>query len=95
MAETHQVTIRGDAGKLREFADGLNGRRVRDGVRAFAIPADNESYSEAIDNGAIKALHTAGFTICNPGTTDPATAQGETTKTWPGEQLDTLLKSIC
>ncbi len=94
MARIDQVTVRGDAPKLREFADALNTRRVRDGVRAFVIPADRAAYVDAIDNGAIAALHNAGFTICDPETPDPAVARSETAKQWPGEDTAGLIDEI-
>lgn len=94
MSDVHQLTVRGDAPKLREFADRLTGKRIREGVRAFAIPADSQSYSEAIDNGAISALHAAGFTICDPDTDDPALAKGETGVAWPGEDFEDVFSEI-
>lgn len=94
MAGIDQVTVRGDAPKLREFADALKARCVRDGVRAFVIPVDRATYVDAIDNGAIAALHNAGFTICDPETPDPAVAKGETAKAWPGEETAGLIDEI-
>jgi len=89
-----QVTVRGDANALRDFAEALAGKPVRDGVRAFVIPADTEAYSEALDSGAITALHDAGFTICNPGTPEPALAQGEFELSVPGAELTEVVEAI-
>jgi homoaconitase/3-isopropylmalate dehydratase large subunit len=90
-----QVTIRGDAGTLRQAADLLAKRVVGRGARAFAIPADNEQYSAAIDNGAIKTLVQAGFTICAPGTPDPAAANGEKDVRHPGIALPEVIDGCC
>ncbi|MBZ0136232.1 MAG: hypothetical protein K8I27_07660 [Planctomycetes bacterium] len=89
-----QVTLRGNAPALREFADALAGKAVRAGVRACVIPDSAEAYSEAIDNGAITTLHDAGFTICNPGTPDPALAQGEFGLSVPGAELTDVVEAI-
>ncbi len=86
-----QVTIHGDATVLRQAADLLGKRRAA--ARAFVIPADNEQYSAAIDSGAIKALHNAGFTICAPGTLEPAVAEGETTLRHPDTPLADLINA--
>ena len=63
-----QVVIRGDAAALKQVTEALGDGVLQPAVRAFAIPADAEAYGEAIDNGAIAALHKAGFVICNRGT---------------------------
>lgn len=89
-----QVVIRGDAGVLRNVADALGINAIQREVRAFAIPASNEAYSEAIDNGALAALHTAGFVICNPSTPDPALAQGEFGLTYPAVELNELVEAV-
>jgi hypothetical protein len=89
-----QVVIRGDAGALKETADALGGHPLQSEVRAFAIPTDAEAYSEAIDNGAVAALHKAGFIICNPGTSEPALAQGEFGLNFPGVELTEVIESI-
>lgn len=81
-----QLTLRGDATALRHAADTLAARKLSPAVRAFVIPADNEAYAEAIDNGAIAALHAAGFIICAPGTIDPALATGEVGMRIPGDK---------
>lgn len=73
-----QIMIRGDAATLKAAADALAGRRLKAGVRAFALPESSEQYADAIDNGAIKALVAAGVVICAPGTPEPAIAPGET-----------------
>jgi hypothetical protein len=90
-----QVTIRGDAGTLRQAADLLGKRVVAQGTRAFVIPAETEQYSAAIDNGAIKALTRAGFIICAPGTPDPAIADGERDIRHPGATLPEAIDGCC
>jgi hypothetical protein len=90
-----QLVIRGDATALRYAADSLVSRTLNPAVRGFVIPTDNEAYTEAIDNGAIAALHAAGFVICAPGTTDPALATGEVGRripgTGPADSMDAVL----
>lgn len=86
-----QATIRGNAETLLQAAKALGKRKVKPGTRAFVIPQDNEQYAEAIDNGAIRALHKAGFTICAPNTPGPALAEGDTDVAYPGEVLEELL----
>jgi hypothetical protein len=80
-----QVTVRGDAAILQTVADALRGRALQAGVRGFVIPADAPAYAEALDNGALAALHAAGFVICAPGTLDPALAPGEFGMNLPAE----------
>ncbi|MCA8910264.1 MAG: hypothetical protein KDB82_01050 [Planctomycetes bacterium] len=89
-----QVVVRGDANALKEIADALGGKTLQPNVRAFAIPASNEAYSEAIDNGAVAALHAAGFTICNPATSDPELSQGEFGLNYPAVELTEVVESI-
>ena len=81
-----QLTLRGDATDLRHAADTLASRKLSPAVRAFVIPADAQAYAEAIDNGAIEALHAAGFIICAPGTPEPALATGEVGSRIPGDE---------
>ena len=89
-----QVTVSGDAKVLKEFAEALAGRPVREGVRAYVIPSSAEAYSEALDSGAIAALHDAGFTICDPATPEPALAQGEFELSIPGTELTEVVEAI-
>lgn len=89
-----QVTIRGDAAALMQAAEALAGRKLQPSVRAFVTPADAAAYSEAIDNGAIEALHSAGFVICAPGTPDPALAQGEIGMRLPGTALGDMMEAV-
>lgn len=87
-----QLLITGDAHALDAAATALAGRRIKAGVRAFAMPADNEQYVAAIDSGAIKALHAAGVVICAPGTPPPALAPGEAQIDITSEGLAKLLQ---
>jgi homoaconitase/3-isopropylmalate dehydratase large subunit len=89
-----QVTIRGDAAALSRVAEALAGRRLQRDVRAFVIPDDAAAYSEAIDGGAIAALHGAGFVICAPGTDDPALAQGEMGLRVPDSSLADTMDAV-
>jgi hypothetical protein len=89
-----QVTVRGDADALKEFAGALAGKPVREGVRAYVIPADAEAYSEALDSGAIGALHDAGFSICDPAMPEPALAPGEFELSVPGAELTEVVEAI-
>ncbi|MBK8207888.1 MAG: hypothetical protein IPK87_14020 [Planctomycetes bacterium] len=89
-----QLTIRGNAATLRAAADALSGKHVKPGVRAFAIPDDNEQYSSAIDNGAIKLLRAAGVVICAPGTPEPALAPGDEGLAVPGATLADVVPSV-
>ncbi|MCC7508746.1 MAG: hypothetical protein IT464_05195 [Planctomycetes bacterium] len=89
-----QLTIRSDALALRAAADAFNGKRVKPGVRAFAIPDDNEQYAAAIDNGAIKVLRAAGVVICAPGTPEPALAPGEVGLAFPGVALAQVVPEV-
>jgi hypothetical protein len=86
-----QVVIRGDAIALRHAADALAARSLTPAVRGFVIPEDSQAYADAIDNGAVAALHAAGFIICAPGTPEPALAPGEVGMRIPGNELaDTM-----
>ena len=89
-----QVVVRGDASVLRDIADALGGHGLQRDVRAFAIPTNNESYSEALDNGSVEALHQAAFVICNPAAPDPALAQGEFGLNYPGVELTEVVEAI-
>lgn len=89
-----QVVIRGDAAALKEAADALAGHGIHGTVRAFAIPADAEAYSEAIDNGAVAALHKSGFVICNPSTPDPALAHGEFGLNFPAVTISEVVEAV-
>lgn len=86
-----QVTIRGNAAALLQAAKALGKRSAKPGVRAFVIPQDNEQYGEAIDNGAIRTLHKAGFVICAPNTPEPTIVEGETALAYPGAYLADVL----
>lgn len=89
-----QVVVRGDADLLKQVADALAGHTVQRDVRAFVIPTSAESYSEAIDNGAVATLHRAGFVLCSPNTPDPALAQGEFGLNHPGVELTEVVEAI-
>ena len=89
-----QVTVSGTATALKEFAEALAGKPVREGVRAYVIPTDAEAYSEALDNGAVTALHSAGFNICDPATPEPALAPGEFELSVPGAELTEVVEAI-
>lgn len=89
-----QVTLRGDAALLKQAAEALHGRPLRAGVRGYVIPDNAEFCTEAIDNGAVTALHQAGFVICSPGTKDPALAQGEFGLAHPGAELSEVIEAI-
>lgn len=89
-----QLTIRGDAESLRAAADAFSGKHLKPGVRAFAIPDDNEQYSSAIDNGAIKLLRAAGVVICAPGTPEPALAPGESGLSHPGTPIGEIVAAV-
>jgi len=49
---------------LRLAARVLKGRRVKDGVRALVIPASQEVYSQALNEGLIKIFTNAGAIVC-------------------------------
>lgn len=89
-----QVTLRGDAALLKQAAEALAGKPLRAGVRGYVIPADVDACTEAIDNGAITALHNAGFTICDPATPNPALAPGEFELAIPGAELNEVVEAI-
>ncbi len=90
-----QATICGDASTLKRAADRLGARKVAAGPRAFAIAPDLEQYAAAIDNGAVAALHKAGFVICAAGAAVPAAAPGEAVMVHPGEELEDVITACC
>jgi 3-isopropylmalate/(R)-2-methylmalate dehydratase large subunit len=49
---------------LRLAAQILNGKRVKDGVRALVIPASQEVYSQALKEGLIEIFIDAGAFVC-------------------------------
>lgn len=49
---------------LRLAAQILNGKRVKDGVRALVIPASQEVYSQALKEGLIEIFTDAGAFVC-------------------------------
>jgi len=51
---------------LRVAAQILKGRKVADGVRLLVIPASQEIYLNALNEGLVKTFMEAGATICNP-----------------------------
>ncbi len=51
---------------LRAAAEILKGRKVKDGVRAIIIPATNQIYLQAIEEGLIKIFIDAGAVVSTP-----------------------------
>jgi 3-isopropylmalate/(R)-2-methylmalate dehydratase large subunit len=51
---------------LRLAAKLLKGRKVRKGVRLLVIPASQEVYLEALQEGLVKTFLEAGAIVCNP-----------------------------
>jgi len=51
---------------LRIAAKTLNGRKVKKGVRALAIPASQEVYIDAMREGVLETLVKAGVLVCDP-----------------------------
>ena len=49
---------------LRIAAQILKGRRVKDGVRALVIPASQEVYKQALDEGLMEIFTDAGAIVC-------------------------------
>ena len=49
---------------LRLAAQVLKGRRVKDGVRALVIPASQEVYKQALDEGLMDVFTDAGAIVC-------------------------------
>ncbi len=49
---------------LRLAAQVLKGRRVKDGVRALVIPASQEVYKQALDEGLMETFTDAGAIVC-------------------------------
>ena len=51
---------------LRSAAKILKGRRVKKSVRAIVIPASQQIYSQALEEGLIEIFIKAGAFVCNP-----------------------------
>ncbi|MGO8806421.1 MAG: homoaconitase large subunit [Candidatus Bathyarchaeia archaeon] len=49
---------------LRLAAQVLKGRRIKDGVRALVIPASQEVYKQALDEGLMETFTDAGAIVC-------------------------------
>ena len=49
---------------LRLAAEVLNGKRVKDGVRALVIPASQEVYRQALNEGLLEIFTDAGAIVC-------------------------------
>jgi len=49
---------------LRLAAQVMKGRRVKDGVRALVIPASQEVYKQALDEGLMETFTDAGAIVC-------------------------------
>ncbi len=49
---------------LRLAAQVLKGKRVKDGVRALVIPASQEVYAQALQEGLLKVFTAAGAIVC-------------------------------
>jgi len=49
---------------LRLAAEVLKGKRVKDGVRALVIPASQEVYRQALDEGLMEIFTDAGAIVC-------------------------------
>jgi len=49
---------------LRLAAQVMRGRRVKDGVRALVIPASQEVYKQALDEGLMEVFTDAGAMVC-------------------------------
>jgi 3-isopropylmalate/(R)-2-methylmalate dehydratase large subunit len=49
---------------LRLAAQVLKGKRVKDGVRAIVIPASQEVYSQALEEGLLEVFTDAGALVC-------------------------------
>ncbi len=56
----------GRIGDLREAAKVLDGKKVHDDVRLLIVPASNEVYGKAVDEGLMKIFNDAGAVIMNP-----------------------------
>jgi homoaconitase/3-isopropylmalate dehydratase large subunit len=52
---------------LRLAAQVLKGKRVKDGVRAIVIPASQEVYSQALQEGLLEIFTDAGAIVCGSG----------------------------
>ena len=51
---------------LRLAAQILNGKRVKDNVRTLVIPASQEVYKQALDEGLMEIFTNAGAIVCGP-----------------------------
>ena len=51
---------------LRVVAKILEGRKVKNGVRALVVPASQEVYKNALKDGLIETFIDAGAMVCNP-----------------------------
>ena len=51
---------------LREAAQVLKGKKIKDSLRGIVSPATPEIYSRALDEGIIKIFMDAGFVVTNP-----------------------------
>ncbi len=51
---------------IREAAKIIKGRKISDNVRAILVPATQDIYNQALDEGLIKIFVDAGFCILNP-----------------------------
>ena len=51
---------------LRLAAEVLKGKRVKDGVRALVIPASQEVYRQALNEGLLEIFTDAGAIVCGP-----------------------------
>jgi 3-isopropylmalate/(R)-2-methylmalate dehydratase large subunit len=49
---------------LRLAAQVMKGKRVKDGVRALVIPASQEVYRQALDEGLLEIFTDAGAIVC-------------------------------
>jgi 3-isopropylmalate/(R)-2-methylmalate dehydratase large subunit len=69
--EIHQVFLgsctNGSIEDLEVAARILQGKKVKNSVRALVIPASREIYIQAAEKGLLKLFAEAGCTICNPG----------------------------
>ncbi len=51
---------------LREAERIMRGRKIKDNVRALIVPASQEIYSRAMEEGLLKTFVDAGAVVCNP-----------------------------
>jgi 3-isopropylmalate/(R)-2-methylmalate dehydratase large subunit len=52
---------------LKMAAEIMAGKRIHPDTRCIVLPASNEVYKDALQDGAMATLIDAGATICNPG----------------------------